>query len=65
MTTREEIQNSNSSKKSQLEREIACIKIEANSTYGILGGFPTVEQITEMYDKIAKLREELKNLKSE
>ena len=63
--TKEEVKNNNSSKKSQLQHEIACIKIEANSTYGILGGFPTVEQITEMYDKIAKLREELKNLKSE
>jgi len=63
--TKEEIKNSNSSKKSQLQHEIAYLRLQANSTYGILGGFPTVEQITEMYDKIAKLREELKNLKSE
>lgn len=63
--TKEEIKNSNLSKKSQLQHEIAHLRLQANSTYGILGGFPTVEQITEMYDKIAKLREELKNLKSE
>jgi peptidoglycan hydrolase CwlO-like protein len=63
--TKEEIQNSNSSKKSQLQHEIAHLRLQVNSTYGILEGFPTVEQITEMYDKIAKLQEELKNLKSE
>ena len=63
--TRKEIQNNNSDKKFQLQHEIAHLRLQANSTYGILGGHPTVEQITEMYTKIAKLRKELRNLKSE
>jgi hypothetical protein len=50
------------SKRSQLQFEISQLLYQVNSSYGMKGEFPTDEQRMVMYNKIAELREQLRNV---
>ena len=58
----EKLHISGVSKRSQLQFEINQLLYQANSRFGTMGEFPTDEQRTMMYNKIAELREQLRNV---
>lgn len=47
-------------RENQIRQELAILKIELNSHYGV--GTYEVERCQKIFDKVSKLREELKSL---
>ncbi len=48
-------------RENQIRQELAILKIDLNSNYGV--GRYEVERCQKIFDRVSKLREELKSLK--